>query len=98
MRNILGVVPCVGILALPLTVPAGEVRIPTADEVSQAEGNPPLIPHRVTEQMFRKCLGCHAEGKNGAPQTPHPERQTCTQCHVPAEGYATDKTSKKKRP
>jgi len=45
-------------------------------------GAPPVIPHRTL--MRSDCMSCH--GPNGlfALRTPHPERQSCTQCHVPA--------------
>lgn len=45
-------------------------------------GAPPVIPHRTL--MRSDCMSCH--GPNGlfALRTPHPERQNCTQCHVPA--------------
>ncbi len=45
-------------------------------------GAPPVIPHRTL--MRNDCMSCH--GPNGlfALRTPHPDRQSCTQCHVPA--------------
>ncbi len=45
-------------------------------------GAPPVIPHRTL--MRTDCMSCH--GPNGlfALRTPHPDRQSCTQCHVPA--------------
>jgi nitrate reductase cytochrome c-type subunit len=47
-----------------------------------AEGNPPLIPHRIEEGMKApQCLACHwPPGK--APLCPHPVRIACTQCHL----------------
>ncbi|HJV33606.1 hypothetical protein [Geomonas sp.] len=47
-----------------------------------AEGNPPLIPHRIDEGMKApQCLGCHMPpGK--ATLCPHPVRIACTQCHL----------------
>lgn len=47
-----------------------------------AEGNPPLIPHRVEEGMkAAQCLACHwPPGK--APLCSHPVRVACTQCHL----------------
>ena len=43
-------------------------------------GAPPVIPHRTL--MRTDCMSCH--GPNGlfALRTPHPDRQSCTQCHV----------------
>jgi cytochrome c-type protein NapB len=45
-------------------------------------GAPPLVPHRTF--MRNDCMSCH--GPNGlfALRTPHPERQSCSQCHVSA--------------
>lgn len=44
-------------------------------------GAPPVIPHRTL--MRSDCMSCH--GANGlyALRTPHPDRQSCTQCHAP---------------
>ncbi|MCB1204573.1 MAG: hypothetical protein KDN18_09965 [Verrucomicrobiae bacterium] len=45
-------------------------------------GAPPVVPHRTL--MRSDCMSCH--GPNGlfALRTPHPERQSCSQCHVSA--------------
>jgi nitrate reductase (cytochrome), electron transfer subunit len=84
------------LLLAPLPVSADD-EVPTEKEVMQAEGVPPVIPHRVLEDYTTKtCLGCHETGKKGAPVTPHPERQNCTQCHVPKDGFAPAKGLKKK--
>jgi nitrate reductase cytochrome c-type subunit len=73
-------------LAAPFTAWASEEDGVTEKEVISAEGTPPLTPHSITrEGELRNCLSCHEEGKNGAPQTPHPERLTCTQCHGQGE-------------
>ena len=97
MLKFTGAAMLVCALAFPLPGLADDGRVPTAKEVMQAEGTPPLIPHRVTENFtFRQCLGCHEEGKEGAPVTPHPERKTCTQCHVPVDGYAPEGSGSKK--
>jgi len=83
-------------LVLPMPAMADEV-VPTEKEISQAEGMPPLIPHRIADTDTAKvCLKCHETGKKGAPVTPHPERKACTQCHVQGEVKAT-KPAKKKR-
>ena len=58
-------------------------------------GAPPTIPHDlVTAGIGAKaCNTCHEQGgyverlSAYAPVTPHPEYESCTQCHVPA---ATD--------
>jgi cytochrome c-type protein NapB len=45
-------------------------------------GAPPVIPHATLVRS--DCMSCH--GPNGlfALRTPHPDRQSCTQCHVSA--------------
>lgn len=53
-------------------------------------GSPPYIPHTVEETDGTQiaCLTCHARGgwteelKRHTPLTPHPEQESCTQCHV----------------
>lgn len=57
----------------------------------QYPGSPPFIPHPAVEVYGDKlaCLSCHGRGgwsevmKRFAPVTPHPELQSCRQCHVP---------------
>lgn len=91
--RLLAVALLVNLMALPALVPAQE-EVPTEKEVKQAEGEPPVIPHKVSEKdSARKCLSCHRKGIKGAPVTPHPERKACTQCHVPAEGFSPGKGS-----
>ena len=57
-------------------------------------GAPPVIPHEIFDpQSFggKGCLSCHANGdyvpsmKLYAPVTPHPELESCRQCHVAGE-------------
>ena len=43
--------------------------------------SPPTIPHDITSTDASYCLGCHKDGVNGAPKTPHPDRTGCTNCH-----------------
>ena len=43
---------------------------------------PPVIPHST--MMRQRCASCHGEGGFPALRTPHPERVSCTQCHVPS--------------
>ncbi len=70
------------LLALTSTAWGSEHDGVTEKEVSSAEGTPPEAPHSLTKGgELRNCLTCHEKGINGAPQTPHPERLTCTQCH-----------------
>jgi len=74
------------LLAGPIPSWASEDDGVTDQDVSAAEGVPPVTPHSTTKNgELRNCLSCHEEGKNGAPLTPHPERKTCTQCHVQGE-------------
>jgi cytochrome c-type protein NapB len=46
-------------------------------------GAPPGAPHDLGPDMA-ECLACHGEPGSGGPQTPHPERLRCQQCHVSA--------------
>lgn len=42
---------------------------------------PPTIPHPTA--MRSDCLSCHGPTGLFGLRTPHPDRQSCTQCHVP---------------
>ena len=76
----------VALLAVPFTVVASEEDGVTEKEVMSAEGVPPVVPHTIMKDgELRNCLSCHEKGINGAPETPHPERKTCTQCHGQGE-------------
>ena len=46
-------------------------------------GSPPTVPHEVGED-FSQCLVCH-EADSVGPETPHPTRTRCRQCHVEAQ-------------
>jgi nitrate reductase (cytochrome), electron transfer subunit len=55
-------------------------------------GAPPVIPHRVNDGEAgggKACLACHSDGgwappfNAYAPVVPHPELESCRQCHVP---------------
>lgn len=84
-----------GAMFVPM-VAAAQEEVPTDKEVSQAESEPPVIPHRVLESdTAKECLVCHKTGKKGAPVTPHPDRKACTQCHVPTAGFSTRKDVKR---
>ena len=61
-------------------------------ELRQYPGSPPRVPHDVPLSFSgdtMKCLSCHERGgydanQNAyAPVTPHPEYESCFQCHVP---------------
>ena len=44
--------------------------------------SPPTVPHRI--KLRENCLSCHGpENPNMELRTPHPERTSCLQCHVP---------------
>lgn len=44
--------------------------------------SPPTIPHRIA--LRENCLSCHGpENPDTRPRTPHPQRTSCLQCHVP---------------
>ncbi len=43
---------------------------------------PMTIPH--TLHMRQNCMSCHGELGTSPIRTSHPERQSCTQCHVPS--------------
>ncbi len=72
-------------LMIPFPAFADE-QVPTEQEIMQAEDEPPVIPHRVSESdTYKDCLKCHESGKKGAPMTSHAERKNCSQCHVAGE-------------
>lgn len=57
-------------------------------------GAPPTIPHEVLSEKGiggKSCLQCHEHGgfvarfNAYAPVTPHPEYESCKQCHVPTK-------------
>jgi len=61
-------------------------------ELRQYPGSPPRVPHDVPPSFSGdtlKCLSCHGRGGYDveqdayAPITPHPEYESCSQCHVP---------------
>ena len=47
---------------------------------------PTTIPH--TLHMRQNCNSCHGPLGTSPIRTPHPERQSCTQCHVPSTDVA----------
>lgn len=75
----------VALLALPVVGSAEEAES-YAKDAANAEGTPPMIPHRIKDTSDGKyCLGCHETGITGAPITPHPDRLSCTGCHGQGE-------------
>ena len=74
------------LLAVPCAAWSSDDDGVTEKEVMAAEGIPPVVPHTIVKGgELRNCLACHEQGINGAPQTPHPERKYCTQCHGQGE-------------
>ncbi len=58
----------------------------------QYPGSPPMVPHAVPTSFsgeILNCLSCHGRGgydvekEAYVPVTPHPEKENCSQCHVP---------------
>ncbi|MCB9683506.1 MAG: hypothetical protein H6735_00530 [Alphaproteobacteria bacterium] len=41
---------------------------------------PPQVPHRTA--MRERCDSCHGVNGRAAMRTPHPDRQSCEQCHA----------------
>ncbi len=73
-------------LALPLLAIADEAPVNYAADAAKTGGDPPTIPHMIKEgDTGKKCLFCHEKGLNKAPETSHPERLDCVQCHVQGE-------------
>jgi len=70
-----------------LSAPAAPAAEPADFEAQAryAEGNPPVIPHKIVDNAKgESCLTCHLDltGASKAPLCPHPVRITCTSCHV----------------
>lgn len=99
IRSLVSLV-CLFALALPAV--ADENGDDYDKDARYAEGTPPMVPHRIDDKTSEACLACHRDGLNGAPQTPHPERLDCTECHGQGEIKAKikepkhEKKSKKK--
>jgi len=96
-------VSLVCLFALVLPAVADEKDDDYDKDAQYAEGTPPMVPHRIDDKSSTACLGCHREGLNGAPVTPHPIRLDCTQCHgqgeitVKLKDSRHEKKSKKKQ-
>ena len=78
-------VATITILMLPVSAFAVEQENYEAD--AKMVGNIPTpVPHKISDDATSQaCLACHEQGLKGAPQTSHPERMGCTQCHVQGE-------------
>jgi cytochrome c-type protein NapB len=78
-----------------MSADSGDRNLVNYYKLRQYPGSPPRIPHHV-EPSFSKdavsCLSCHESGGFSSehnafiPITPHPEKELCYQCHVPARG------------
>jgi nitrate reductase (cytochrome), electron transfer subunit len=75
-----------------MSADSGDRNLAHYYSLRQYPGAPPRIPHPV-EPSFSEtapnCLSCHARGgfspehAKFIPLTPHPEEESCRQCHVP---------------
>jgi len=90
-------VSLVCLIALALPAAADEKDDDYDKDASSAEGTPPMVPHRIDDKTSSACLACHRDGLNGAPQTPHPERLDCTQCHGQGEVKVKKSDSKQEK-
>lgn len=70
----------------------GQRNLNSYYELRQYPGSPPMVPHVVPPSFSDEklnCLSCHERGGYDAekeafvPVTPHPEKESCFQCHVP---------------
>lgn len=68
--------------AAPLTENSFQGKAAPAAGTRAWKGAPPTVPHRTL--MRSDCMSCHGPSGLFALRTPHPERQSCVQCHVPA--------------
>jgi cytochrome c-type protein NapB len=66
----------------PLTENSFQGKEAPATGTRAWKGAPPAVPHRTL--MRSDCLSCHGPNGTFALRTSHPERQSCTQCHVSA--------------
>ena len=76
---IFAAVPAFEALAAEGPAPGSGKRLPR-----MYDGAPPQIPHSIAG-LEGASLGCHLEGIQGATLTPHPDRPSCPQCHVPQD-------------
>jgi len=76
--------------AAAATAPARPRTLRSTRALRAYPGAPPRIPHELAEDEFRDaaCANCHAKGGFVArfeaytPLTPHPEYESCLQCHA----------------
>ena len=88
---------CCAVAVTGLVAPAAAAKRSSLAERAARRayyGAPPIIPHEIpVEDVGPKvCLSCHLRGgyvakwDAFAPLTPHPDWQSCWQCHVPRSG------------
>ena len=96
-QSLFTVASLTAVMAMPLAVCAEEPENYEAD-ANIAEDFPPVIHHPVADNATgEECLVCHKAGIKGAPQTPHPLRLNCTQCHVRSDLSDPKKSGKTKK-
>ncbi|GFO60537.1 hypothetical protein GMST_28620 [Geomonas silvestris] len=101
MKNLL--VALAALILITAGAPAAPAAQPADFEAQAqfAEGNPPVIPHKIVDNANgESCLACHLDlsGASKAPLCPHPVRIYCTSCHVRSDlgTPAAAKKAKKK--
>jgi cytochrome c-type protein NapB len=72
----------------PQAVPSGWTGLESATEGVRAyTGAPPAVSHATW--MRERCDSCHGPKGRAALRTPHPERQSCLQCHPAISEYSS---------
>lgn len=75
-----------------MTADSGDRNLNSYYDLRQYPGSPPAIPHKVETSFSdanQDCLACHGKGGYSPemgkfiPVTPHPDKESCRQCHVP---------------
>ena len=75
-----------------LAAASGDRNLNGFYQLRQYPGSPPRVPHPIDVSFSgnaTNCLACHAKGgyspeyRKFTPITPHPDKELCTQCHVP---------------
>lgn len=88
--------------AMAATLMLPVLAISEEQENYEADANrvgniPAPVPHKISDDATSSdCLACHEKGLKGAPQTSHPDRMGCTQCHVQGEVKAKKTKAKAK--
>lgn len=98
MKNLL--VALAALILITAGAPAAPAAQPADFEAQAqfAEGNPPVIPHKIEDNAKgESCLTCHLDltGASKATLCPHPVRIYCTSCHVRSDLGAPPAAAKK---